>query len=115
MPIVRGEIVLPATGAPATAANVIVRVEDISRADAPTVIVGEQRQSDVSLSPGTALPFAVEIPGERVDSRRMYSVSVHIDVSGSGEIERGDLISTQIYPVLTRGHGDEARVQVKRV
>jgi len=45
----------------------------------------------------------------------MYSVSVHIDVSGSGEIERGDLISTQIYPVLTRGHGDEARVQVKRV
>jgi hypothetical protein len=30
-------------------------------------------------------------------------------------VEIGDLVSTQSYPVLTRGHSDEATIEVKRV
>jgi hypothetical protein len=42
-------------------------------------------------------------------------VRVHVDVSGSGEVEKGDLISTQSHPVLTRGHADQAAVPVRKV
>lgn len=61
------------------------------------------------------LPFTVEIPAGLIDDRRSYSVRVHIDMSGSGIVKVGDFVSTQTYPVLTRGHGDKARISVKRV
>jgi putative lipoprotein len=112
---VRGEIILPRDDLPAETADLIVRVEDVSRADAPSVVIAEQRQEVASLRSGATLPFTVEVPEELVDERDNYSVGVHIDMSGSGEVEVGDLVSTQSYPVLTRGHGNEARINVKRV
>jgi uncharacterized lipoprotein YbaY len=113
--IVRGLIDVPATeGAPVTA-NLIVQVEDVSRADAPSVVVGEQRKSRVALQPGQSIPFEVEVPAEDVDERRTYSVRVHLDMSGSGTVEKGDFVSTQSYPVLTRGHGEEVQIRLKRV
>ena len=112
---VRGEIALPTSGPLGTSADVIVQVEDVSRADAPSIVVGEQRQHGVFLHGGAVLPFAVEIPARFIDERRSYSVRVHINMSGSGNVEVGDLVSTQTYPVLTRGYGSEARITVKRV
>jgi hypothetical protein len=64
---------------------------------------------------GAVLPFVVEIPAELVDDHHNYSVRVHVDVSGSGEVNVGDLVSTQTYPVLTHGLGNEARINVKSV
>jgi len=112
---VRGQIALPSIGLPTKAAQVIVQVEDISRADAPSTVVGEERLRDVRLGSETVLPFAVRLPAGLVDERHSYSVRVHIDVSGSGNVSAGDLLSTQTYPVLTRGYGDEVRIQVKPV
>ena len=112
---VRGEIVLPSTDLPAETADLVVQVEDVSRADAPSIVIAEQRRSGVSLRGGAVLPFAVKVPAELIDERHRYSVRVHTDVSGSGEVEVGDLVSTQSYPVLTHGYGNEVRVDVKRV
>jgi putative lipoprotein len=112
---VSGEIILPGADLPAEAACLLVQVEDVSRADAPSIVVSEQRQYGVSLHGGAVLPFVVKVPEELVGEKRSYSVRVHVDVSGSGEVEVGDLVSTQSYPVLTRGHGKEARIHVKRV
>lgn len=112
---VQGEIILADVELPATPADVNVYVEDVSRADAPSVVVGHQRQTGVSLRPGSRLPFAVDIPAELIHERNLYSIRVHIDTSRSGEIKKGDLISMQTYPVLTRGYGDSATVNVKRV
>jgi hypothetical protein len=36
-------------------------------------------------------------------------------VSRSGTVERGDLLSTRSYPVLTRGHGREATIAVRAI
>jgi putative lipoprotein len=113
--VVRGEVTLPAEAEPVEAAEVVIQVEDVSRADAPSVVVAEQRLHGVSLRPGETLPFAVEVPGDRVDPQSHYSVRIHVDVSGSGDVESGDFVSTQSYPVLTRGHGDEVRAEVQRV
>lgn len=115
MRTIKGEIILPDTGIPPGPAEVIVSVEDVSRADAPSEIIGEQRQKAVALRPGARLPFAVEVPSELVDERHSYSVRAHIDRSGSGEVEVGDLVSTETYPVLSRGRGTSAIVKVKRV
>jgi putative lipoprotein len=108
---VRGEISLPGTALPAEAAVVIVQVEDVSRADAPSTVVGEQRLERVELHPGNVIPFEVEVDADALDEGARYSVRIHIDVAGSGEVDAGDLVSTQSYPVLTGGYADEAEIE----
>jgi putative lipoprotein len=112
---VRGEVILPSADFVAATADVIVQVEDVSRADAPSGVIAENRRSGVPLRGGAVIPFVVDVATELVDERRSYAVRVHGDVSGTGEVSVGDLVSTQSYPVLTRGHGDEARIYVQRV
>lgn len=113
--VVLGSVVIPDDITEPLTGTMIVVVEDVSRADAPSEVVGEHRQAGVTLEAGAALPFMIEVPANRINERRSYSVRAHIDVSGSGEIDKGDLISTQSYPVLTRGRGIEARIEVHRV
>lgn len=112
---VQGEVVLPTAGVPAKIADVAVYVEDVSRADAPSIVIGQQRQRGVSLRPGLVVPFLIKLTDESVDDRRSYSLRAHVDVGGTGDIKPGDFVSTQSYPVLTRGHGTTVRVRVKRV
>lgn len=113
--VVRGHVVLAPDVPESVAGTMIVVVEDISRADAPSEVVGQQRQTGVTLEPGAAVPFTIEIPSGRIDERHSYSVRAHLDVSGTGEIDRGDFISVQTFPVLTRGRGSEARIEVRLV
>ena len=111
---VRGRIVLPTTQLPPEAASIVVAVEDVSHADAPSRVLAEQRLEHVPLD-GGEVAFEVEIPAGLVEDRARYSVGVHVDVTGTGIVERGDLVSTQSHPVLTFGNPDEASVPVKVV
>jgi putative lipoprotein len=77
-------------------AVVIVRLQDISRADAPATLLGEQR---IELD-GRQVPVAFEIGYDRaaIDERMSYSVSARIEL--------GDellMISDTVHPVITRG------------
>lgn len=110
----KGKIVLP-PGTPEVKANVLVQVEEVSRADAPSTVVGQTLQKGVVLRDGAELPFVITVPTARVDHGGSYVVRVHVDLSGSGEVEVGDLVSTQSHPVLTRGHPDIAVVPVRKV
>lgn len=112
--VISGEVVLPSTELRGKA-HLIVQVEDISRADAPAAVVGTYRRSNVVLKAGGTLPFTVEVPASAIGSRSAYSVSAYVGSSGSGEVSKGDLVSTQVYPVLTRGFGMTARIAVKLV
>lgn len=111
---VSGRIVLPQGDLPPEAASIVVAVEDVSRADAPSIVVAEQRLAHVSLREGD-VPFEVGVPPDRLQERARYAVSVHVDVTGTGIVERGDLVSTQSHPVLTAGNPDQATVPVKIV
>jgi putative lipoprotein len=113
--VVHGEILLPPEGVPDGAATVVVQVEDVSRADAPSQVIAERRLEGVLLRAGEALPFEVEVPAEAIDERRSYSLSAHLGVSLSDHVQSGDLITTQSHPVLTRGYADHARIAVRRV
>lgn len=95
-------------------ATVRVRLEDVSRADASARTLAEQVIRDVSYTPGGAsdVPFVLHV--ERLSERRAYSVRVHVDLDGDGDIKRGDYVSTESYPV-TGGHAHDLTVRVRRV
>jgi putative lipoprotein len=112
--LVRGEVALPHGEPGERAARVIVQVEDVSRMDAPSLVVAERRIEDVPLD-GSSVAFEIAVPAGLVDERASYSVRVHVDMSGSGEVEQGDLITTQSYPVLTSGAPDSSRIDVRRI
>ncbi|MGH9158050.1 MAG: YbaY family lipoprotein [Acidimicrobiales bacterium] len=113
---VTGRIVLPPGRRPARAAIVLVQIEDTSRADAAATVLAEQRRTDVALPRRTdEIPFAVKVPAGLVDRRARYSVRAHLDVSGVGEVSKGDFVSTRSHPVLTAGHPNEVTVPVVAV
>jgi putative lipoprotein len=106
---------MPRNAAARGAAELIVQIEDVSRADAPSKVVAETRIPNPRLEPGKAVPFELEVPEAAIEDKGMYSVRAHVDMSGSGEVEEGDLLSTQSYPVITRGYTEEARVEVRQI
>ncbi len=113
---VTGVVVLPAGEGPAEAATLTVVVEDVSRADDLATAVAEHRRHQVPLPGGEArVPFSLDVPEELIDGRARYSVRVHVDMSGSGDLSDGDYISTQSIPVLTQGAGDDVIVPVQLV
>lgn len=91
--------------------TVRVRVEDTSRADAATTVIADLVEPlSGPLTAGAQRTFTVAVPD--VDARARYNVRVHVDVSGSGEVSAGDLVTTQSYPVLTHGAPDHVNVEV---
>ncbi|MET7620343.1 YbaY family lipoprotein [Streptomyces sp. NPDC005408] len=94
---VTGFVSLPPDAPTGPATRFLVEVRDVSRADAPSTVVGAQVQSDIELAPGGRVPFTVEVPD--LDPTASYGLRVHVDLSGTGTVEAGDLISTQATPV----------------
>ena len=91
-----------------------VKIEDVSRADAAARAVAEAVvRLEQPLAAGANVPFSITVP--EVSESIRYNVRAHIDCSGSGEINVGDLISTQAYPVMTQEHADNVTVEVEAV
>ncbi|WP_193315345.1 YbaY family lipoprotein [Nostocoides sp. F2B08] len=90
-------------------AYAVVTVEDVSRADAPSVVVGETLLEEVD--PGT--PTMTEVEVGEVDPGADLVVRVHVADRSRAErqIEIGDLVTTESYPVLTRGRGSSVVVR----
>jgi putative lipoprotein len=102
-------------GVPAGAADawgtVRVSVQDVTFPDMPATVVGERIVPPGPLGELDEIPVEVDDP----DADGRYVVRVHVDMSGSGAVERGDLVAAAPVPVLTQGHGDRAQVALRRV
>lgn len=112
-----GEVVLGRALATAGAVLRVV-VEDVGRADAPAQAIARvDRDLRQPLPAGAVVPFSVALPALLPGGH--YAVRAHVDVSGSGQVEIGDQVSTQSHPVqaapVTRGGGTLLRVDVKPV
>lgn len=83
--------------------EVRVMLQDVSRQDAPAVLVSEQ----VIYAEGRQSPFEFVLPYDpkTIDSRNTYAVRAEIHYGGTLRF-----VSTTLHPVLTRGAG--ARVDV---
>jgi putative lipoprotein len=77
-------------------AVVTVRLVDVSRADAPSILLGEQKIT----AGGRQVPFAFEIAYDpaRIQPQMTYAVQARIEEGG-----RLRFISDRHYPVITRG------------
>jgi hypothetical protein len=90
-----------------------VQIIDVSIADRPADVVASLA---VPLAAGASeADVDIPVPIGLVDRRASYSVFVHVDCTGSGEIEVGDFLSPASHPVLTRGSPDQADVPLIRV
>jgi putative lipoprotein len=86
----RERIALPPT------AVIKVQLVDVSRADAPAIVLGEQiRQAE-----GKQVPFAFEIPFDPARIEAIYSYAVQARIEVDGKLR---FISDQHYAVITRG------------
>jgi putative lipoprotein len=81
-------------------------LEDISRADTAATEMGRAH-----LEPAGEAPFRFEISYDRaaIDARHSYAVRARI--TRGGELL---FVSDTVYPVLTRGAGDEVNIQLRR-
>lgn len=114
-PLVQGEIIFDEDADSFSRATVRVYLEDVSRLDALADLIAEQVIADVSHEKGTAERLKFALYGPSPDERASYSIRVHVDLAGDGDIHRGDFITMQSYPVLTFGHPDKVSVRVRRV
>lgn len=112
---ITGTIVFPAGTPPGPPASVTIRLEDVSRADAPATILSSVTLDDVSVPPPAGEAVTFTLPVETFDLRASYTVRVHVDRDGDGQVSPGDLISTSHIPVLTQGGGTEVQIPVEIV
>jgi uncharacterized lipoprotein YbaY/heat shock protein HslJ len=86
-----------------------VQIRDVSRADAPAKVVGEQ----IIKNPGQVpIPYEVDYDEGAIDDRYTYSIYARIE-DGQGNLL---FTTTQSYPVITRGNPTQnVEVLVERV
>lgn len=112
---VRGEIYFGEGGEAFSGATAYVRLEEVSRADAPSRIVAEQIIHPVNWRPGQSTMFTFALSGPAPDGHARYIVSVHLDLNGDGQVSRGDFITMESYPVPTRGNASFITVQLRKI
>ena len=85
------KIALPAEGVVVTA-----KIEDVSRADAPAVTIGQQIMENPGQVP---IPFEIGYNPAEIDERFVYALRVRIEVDG-----KLWFINTSRYAVITGGN-----------
>jgi uncharacterized lipoprotein YbaY len=112
---VTGTIVFPAAVAVGSPATIHVRIEDVSRADAPATVLASVTLEAVTVPPPAGASVTVAIPVTTYDPGARYTVRVHVDRDGDDRVSRGDLVSTAHHPVLTAGAGTVVTIPVSVV
>jgi putative lipoprotein len=97
----RERIALPPT------ALVTVRLVDVSRADAPSIVMGEQ----VIRPAGRQVPFEFSIPYDPSQIQPQYTYAVQARIEDGGRLL---FISDQMYPVLTRDAPNRVDMVLRR-
>ena len=82
-------------------------LEDVSKADAPAVVIRSVRVDKPGQVP---IRFAIPFDPARIDQSRSYSVRARILVG-----QQLLFTTDQAYPVLTRGHGNEVQLLMRMV
>lgn len=79
-------------------ATAYVAIKDVSVADSPSTVLEEQIISGLSVN-GTSNTFQYALSTSKLEEGKTYSLSVHIDVDGDGNVSQTDYITTQNYPL----------------
>ena len=112
MPTVTGEIRFASKNPDLNDATAYVWISDDSRAGAPARPVAEHKIQSLSKEP---ISFKLAVPTP-IDEKARYNVHVRVNTHGDrNDIQSGDYITMQTYPVLTHGFPNHVQVEVKQV
>jgi putative lipoprotein len=104
--VVRGTVTFRERIALPPGAVVTVAIEDVSRADAPALVLAK---TAIEVKGQVPVPFSLTVDSAEVDARARYSIRTKL------RSEVGTWMSDTHNPVLTRGDGETVEVMVRRV
>lgn len=90
MQLVKGKITFAAETPPFTGATIYVRLENVTEADIAAKVVADYVQRDVAFDPKAGGDLSFSLASDPPDPRASYTVRVHIDIDGVGEVSKGD-------------------------
>ena len=110
---VYGRVLFPKGWAPPPGKTAVGVVEllDVTQVDAPSITVA---RAAVSAKGDAPREYRIQVTASIVQNRT-YVVRAHIDTDGNAAVSKGDLVTTESYPVLTGGHGGSVDVTVHPV
>lgn len=82
-------------------ATAYVTIKDANIADNTSGVIAEQTIQGLSITQGTNSTFRYAVPTSKLEQGKEYSLSVHIDVDGDGNISQADYITIQRYPLVS--------------
>ena len=102
--LITGKVIFDKISKPFNNVMVFVRIEDVGRQDAQSTVISEQviRNVNISnedLSAGKYPEFDFALRTGQWDSKKMYTITAHVDVDGDGRISLGDYITQAYYPI----------------
>ena len=102
--LVTGRIVWSGAKPFASRAALRIQLRDVSVADGDAPLLAEQVRTDVPFDAGVGDGLRFTLFGEtRLDSRRLYHVSVRVDTNGDGRVGVGDYVSETLNYVPVSG------------
>lgn len=114
-PLVNGKIIFAGDAPHFENGTVTVRLEDTALMDMPSKVLVEEVLENVSYDGAGSIDFTLdgELPTDK--QGMSYTVSAHVSLSDSDEIEKGDYITKQAYPVLRKQYPDQVTITVEKV
>ena len=95
--------------------SVFIRLLDTSLSDVSSIQVGEVVYKQVKLTHLFSLGFPFQMKVDTLHPHLRYTVSVLVDLDKDGKKGKGDYISKQSYPVLTKGYPNYVEVVVSKI
>ena len=107
---IRGRVIIeaPVTGN----AFAVITLLDVSLADASSKQIAQTKVTNIS---GSQFTFTLPFDAATIEKRNSYIVSAEIHEQSPDGIYRRTFLTTQSYPVLTRGAPRNLTVRVQRI
>lgn len=106
---IRFRLEIPDPGPDDSGSLLRLAIRDTTLADALHPTIAETTEGVENAAEG--MEVTLDLPDQGLDPRHRYSVWAHLDHEGQGEIQSGDLITTQDVSVLPE-HVDAEPVDV---
>ena len=111
LPTIRGTIEFVGATQPVTGETLYIRLEDLSRPDLGKRRITERLIPNFTTEASDPGRFRYTINYQEPRPFGEYAVEVHLDVDGSGEVDRGDYVTTAKYSFT--GHSPSKRMNVR--
>ena len=112
MPFVSGKVIIKEKPVKEQTGIIYIRLIDASKIDVSSIKVKEIVDTDISVIAVYEKGFSFRMEIDDINPKVRYEIAVFIDLEKSGKKSKGDYITKQSYPVLTKGYPDYVEVEV---